>query len=121
MLRSDEPGVLHLMLIANVLRVAEVAEGDEAALQGASRSGFSQTCRGAQRVGLATFSAPSGSACHRRPDPCPFPVEVPHTLVLGESRLFLRGPEPRRGAGLDTSCLSRKETAQSLPSSRSVN
>lgn len=54
------------------------------------------------------------------PDLGPFPVELPQTLVLDESRLFLRGPEPRRDAGLATSRLSSKEeTTQSLLSSRS--
>lgn len=53
------------------------------------------------------------------PDFGPFPVEVPQTLVLGESRLFLSSAE--LGAGLDGSCLSSKEeTIHSLLSSRSV-
>lgn len=53
------------------------------------------------------------------PDLGPFPVDVPQTLVLGESRLFFNGPDP--WADLNTSCLSSKEeTIHSLLSSRSV-
>ena len=53
------------------------------------------------------------------PDLGAFPVDVPQTLVLGESRLFLVGAA--LWAGLDISSLSSKEDpSQSLLSSRSV-
>lgn len=53
------------------------------------------------------------------PDLGPFSVEVPQTLVLRDSRLFLIGPES--WAGFETSRRSSKEeTIHSLLSSRSV-
>lgn len=113
-----------LLFIANVLGVTDVTEGVQAALQSASGTSFSQTCQTSKEQKLLNIQEHKlifvvYGLLRDKPDLGPFPVDVPQTLVLAESRLFLIGPELWAGFGM--SCFSSKEeTTHSLLSSRSV-
>lgn len=112
-----------LLFIANVLGVTDVTEGVQAALQSASGTSFSQTCQTSKEQKLLNIQEHKlifvvYGLLRDKPDLGPFPVDVPQTLVLAESRLFLIGPELWAGFGM--SCFSSKEeTTHSLLSSRS--